>query len=424
MNHMNFFNPFKNHDEWHEDVLTRNFLLLVKNIPLVQIAFLEEIRKAVNGDVDIPSAVYQQLKLTDIRTQVVHHDSMMQNLEGTNIVSVLMSDDKLETMYKATNSDRSARYDGVIVCDPNWLFTVENKPNKNNVWLEQLNPNIKDDESNVIHETPACLSWRDMISLLSMLLDSAMLLPIERTLIEDFLAYIDEHYSWLNPYHKFALCKSDEYLINRKCMDVLAKCYPEKDVKYLKGWKHYIESGKSTIKFIALDTTAPKNTTDSWTVDLWMYAGDTMLSAREVYQKLNLNKLWVLSESDRNFTITPNFHFSFMSKGLLWLTGNKNATEYIRFWQTQGEIHQLKRSEFVPYFEMLAQNGIVCYDTDFPRFEEKILAKDYTTLNVCPGFLIKYTWDKESVLRLEKQGDDVFVENCKRIIESVFDVFD
>lgn len=89
MNHMNFFNPFKNHDEWHEDVLTRNFLLLVKNIPLVQIAFLEEIRNAVKDNLDIPSPIYQQLKLTDIRTQVAYSDSLMENLEETNKKTVL-----------------------------------------------------------------------------------------------------------------------------------------------------------------------------------------------------------------------------------------------------------------------------------------------------------------------------------------------
>ena len=45
MEKLNFFNPFKDKDITHEDVLTRNFLLLLKNIPAVQIAFFELIKQ-------------------------------------------------------------------------------------------------------------------------------------------------------------------------------------------------------------------------------------------------------------------------------------------------------------------------------------------------------------------------------------------
>ena len=53
MDHLNLFAPFESKDDSHEDVLTRNFLILVKNIPLVQVGFFELIRETLRDEVDI-----------------------------------------------------------------------------------------------------------------------------------------------------------------------------------------------------------------------------------------------------------------------------------------------------------------------------------------------------------------------------------
>ena len=69
MERLNFFNPFKDKDITHEDVLTRNFLLLLKNIPAVQIAFFELIKQKL-PTIGLESISMGQLSVSEIYTQV------------------------------------------------------------------------------------------------------------------------------------------------------------------------------------------------------------------------------------------------------------------------------------------------------------------------------------------------------------------
>ena len=48
MDHLNLFNAYKNKSNNHEDELTRSFLILLKNIPLLQVMFFEMVRKEMS----------------------------------------------------------------------------------------------------------------------------------------------------------------------------------------------------------------------------------------------------------------------------------------------------------------------------------------------------------------------------------------
>lgn len=124
------------------------------------------------------------------------------------------------------------------------------------------------------------------------------------------------------------------------------------EVKYHRGWKYYIESGRNTIKQIALD----ENKIDGdWTIDLWMYAGDTMNSAKETFEKIDLDNLFNLRK--QGFEISKNFHISYRSSNLLWFDGSLSIDEYIRFWKKEYvNLKQIKRSDFNNLFDKLEKN--------------------------------------------------------------------
>ena len=92
MNHLNLFKPFESKDPHHEDVLTRNFLILLKNIPLVQVGFFELIRDTVSSKgIQIESSAQGVLKLSEIYTQVDSNDNMFKNMSDINMLSIIIS---------------------------------------------------------------------------------------------------------------------------------------------------------------------------------------------------------------------------------------------------------------------------------------------------------------------------------------------
>ncbi len=171
----------------------------------------------------------------------------------------------------------------------------------------------------------------------------------------------------------------------------------KREVKYHRGWKHYIESGENTIKQIALDA----NETDKgFTIDLWLYAGDTMSAARETFSKLDVEKLLALQ--NQGFNLSSNFHLSYRSSNLLWFEGSLTFEEYIRFWKSEHiNLRQLKREEFIDYFNFLEDSNIILRE-DRSIIQEKILSKKYDRLNICPGISIRYTWDEQTAIDLDR----------------------
>ncbi|MTM73170.1 hypothetical protein GMA96_12520, partial [Turicibacter sanguinis] len=201
MNHLNLFNPYRNKLNSHEDELTRNFLILVKNIPLIQVIFFELIKNEMK-EINVDSIIDGDLFVEDIYTQLSSNNSLFSSplLEGRTLISIIISDDKLEDNVKVKNDTRQARYDGVITANPSWLFIIENKPSKENIWTRQLNPNIPEDSDIIIVEEPCCLSWRAIISKLNVILQKNMVNGLEYIMIENFIEYVDNEYHWLNPY--------------------------------------------------------------------------------------------------------------------------------------------------------------------------------------------------------------------------------
>ena len=402
MNRLNIFNPYKDKEINHEDVLTRNFLILVKNIPCVQTAFFELIKSKM-PQIDLESRALGELSVTEVYTQI-NSNGLLKGINDCKILSIIISDDELNKDHVVQESSRNARYDGVIICDPSWLFIIENKPDVNNVWLGQLNPNDEDAKGNELISDPCRLSWRNIIYIFNLLLEDNQLSYSERILIEDFLEYVNEEYSWLNPYSNLSLCRNSKWLMDKRCGDILTKVFNSKELKYHKGWKYYIDSSDidGIVREIALDYS------DGF-VTLWMYAGDTMVSSRELYKKVDVDEVKKLEKE--GFCLRPNFHISFRGTGLVWFdTTKKDCIEYINYWK-ENKIEQVENIKLEGYYNELVKNGII---DNSDEILNRILSKKYVKLNICPGFYFGYKWPIEVAKKEDK--DKFFVESVREKI--------
>lgn len=427
MNHLNFFTYYQNMNPKHENNLTRAFLICLENIPSVQNEFFKLISNSFDQqffDSELPLDSILEETYTQIsnRNSKINHEG----LKGRKLVSILLSDEKLDKNTNITNDDRNAIYDGIILCRPNLVFVVENKPNIYHVWDKQLNPNISNDLEIEIVETPCSISWSEIIIIFNNLLKSKGLHNIEKKMIEDFLSYINFYRPELNPYTNLFSCNGFEELINKRCRDILSKIEINgeyKNPEYHPGWGYYISSGMNTIKQIKLAYFEENN---QKYIRLDMVAADTQDSSKESYKLLEINRLKDLIK-DNSIKVESNFHYQHMNKNLLWFKGKVSIFDYLNFWKLNREqLKQLKRNgsnnhiTFDEFNLLMVNNGIIS-ETEIESFNTRIGSKKYMSLNVCAGFVIFKYWTLEEAIVLENES--MFIDDVSRSIERIYNVF-
>lgn len=421
MNHMNLFMPYEHHNEWHEDVLTRNFLYLLKSLPEMRELFFAFF--ANEYDLTVSDEFVNSI---EVNTQVTSSEDFFDSIPDTaKVVSILISDDKFKSSKRVEFSERYARYDGVIratdKAGSHWLFVVENKPRKENVRENQLDLNLGS-ASNRVHLNPkaCCLSWRKIVEAIGNHLAKGSVSVPANALMNDFLEYVDANYPLLKPYDRFVKCGRSSSLVRRRCRDVLTDFANGIPAIWHKGWMYYAESGDDRLKKIGFDV--EEGIDGEWQVSMWLFAGDTMNGARGFYESLDVDALQRILEEDRGFSVASNFHLSFVQTNLIWfkLANGIAPLDYAKYWcKNFKQINQVPKDDFSLSFERWRKLGFVA-DADRNLYLEKITSKAYEKVNLCPGFLIKYTWSKESAIALDNQGK--FVDEFRRIKNLAFSV--
>src|SRR6266568_2646721 len=126
MERLNYFSPYQSKGAWHEDQLTRAFLVVVRMVPLALAALLDLVREqqGVQGSESrIPTSSEMLTGGVEIQTQ----KNSIPQATG-RLVSVVMTDEEWHPEHDVVASDRGARYDGILAFDPEWLIVIENKP--------------------------------------------------------------------------------------------------------------------------------------------------------------------------------------------------------------------------------------------------------------------------------------------------------
>lgn len=420
---MNLFLPFENKEASHEDVLTRNFLFMLKALPVARKMFTSIIlSKTKERGVSDFGMLPDKFEIKEAYTQIDSSNNMFNRVENSVVLSSLISDDVFDPECRVEYSDRHARYDGVLVCEPNLWIIIENKPAVGNVWEGQLNLNLQGNgkKENLIRK-PCCLSWRDIVSGFNGLIAQGGLTELERMLVDDFLMYINEKYIWLNPFDRLDLCKDDPSLINKRCCSVLNEIGAG-EIKYHRGWGYYLSCDNPMIKMIALRC-EPEG--DSWVTRLRMHFGVTQSAAQRLYANINVEKFGSLLSSDTQMSAIGAFHYAVQADNVLFpeSSSNDNVLDYVRYWKNQAEqglVRQIKRPSFVSYHRQLINDSVVTA-ASMTAFQNEIMGKQYQKLNVCPELQIWCTWSRDCAISLDK--NDRLVEVVSEKVQSIMAIF-
>ncbi|WP_353892465.1 hypothetical protein PRVXH_001811 [Proteinivorax hydrogeniformans] len=417
MDYLNIFIPYKNKPLHHEDQLTRAFLILIKTVKLVEVLFLEVVIDEMQKNQTnlIPKGLmHQSGGLDTIETQV--RSTTKGRLEGEKgrLVSIVITDERLDREHKVERTDREGVYDGFIKYKPDWVFVIENKPDHKNIWLEQLNSRFN--ENYEIEEKPIVLTWKEIITKLSLLIENNLINNADLSIVSDFLDYVSEFFPELNPYDRFELCKDNKYLLDRRCIEIMKETELGV-VDYHRGWHHYIHlDNKPGVKEVAVHASVLEN--NGWSINLLIYPGDTMSQSRDFYSTLSVDKVLDLANK---WEVLPNFHFAFRSSNLLWTSVSASLYSYLTFWKNEvlnNNLKQRNRTDWGEYFNLLEKNKML-NDNDLTAINEKIIKTKMQKLNICPGVAFKYTWSKEEAIGIDNKSPGAFKSELLRRIKEV-----
>lgn len=426
MSHLNYFEPYQSKAKWHEDQLTRAYLIVLRYSPSALFMFYDKIYNSIANLADkkrlqIEIPVISELDLTTVQFETQVTD--LRNVVSNRLISVLITDEKFEPAADVTSSDRGARYDGVISFSRDLALIIENKPRSYNVWEEQLSPNLTGLSDGIeVTKIPAIIEWKEIIKSLTLLKSLASLSGAEKIIINDFLDYIDINFPFLNPYDNLSLSKNNYDLLLRRIKNIFLKlALREENVKYHQGWStYYLETGFEEIKMIGLEIKMKDNNWEN--LNLSLYFGDTLNQSRFFYKhKMNFDSISRLI--DLKWRYIPNFHISHIQKHLIWFdTPEISKEKYFEYWTSNiDKIKQYSKSDLLSLLEELNELKLIEIDTEKKtEINENIINSNRRYFNICPGFALIYPYSSEDAIKMDLKNE--LAPDIKRKIQEVLGI--
>ncbi len=398
MERLNYFNPYQSKPGHFEDQLTRAYLVLLKHSFHAFTTFFDYCKSKHVID---PNKGEFPLSLINFLENGWDFQTQKGNpvIDTDWLLSILITDEGLKhDLGGVESSERNARYDGLIAFGKSLTMIIENKPRSGNIWVGQLNPSIGNlSPETKLYSLPVVLEWKEIIKQLNLLLSINTASGYEKLMIEDFLAFIDSNFPFLNPFDSFDQCKGNHELILRRINNILKSIVIDENiVKYHHRWGFYIETPYKQIHEIGLIFGVKEN---EWWLELSLYFADTQGQAVSFYK----SKPDISSINTTEWGLFGNFHFSFMNTHLVWFK-TEDYTNYLNFWLKNTELlYQHGREEIPQLIQKLAELEVIIVNSETEEtMNDKFFSKAYQTLNICPGFGLIYEISSIQAEKLDK----------------------
>lgn len=404
MDRLNYFNPYESKGSHYEDQLTRAYLTLLRYSYQAFSLFYVYCTKAQATEVPLYDLMDEDWNFSTQKSNPL--------IETEKLLSILITDSHLSDHYtEIEKSDRNARYDGIITLGSKLTLIIEVKPRNNDVWWGQLRPSKNRlAEDTFIYPSPAILEWKQIIGHLNKLIASKASSGFEKMMIEDFLAFVDERFSYLNPFDNLYLCKNNIELLKRRISNLLKGLVRNEElVQTHRGWGHYIATPYNEIKEIGLILNQKDN--DNWSIELSLYFGASQTQARSFYQKGPV----IGPQLFKDWHIFGNFHVSFVTSNLVWLPANAGAAAYIDYWKKhRDKIRQQPRSAVPVYLQQLVEDGILKIGkAEKDELDRRFYHTGMQTLNMVPELGMLFKIEKEEAESLDSKGELLGLLNQK-----------
>ncbi len=385
---LNFFEPFERLPPNHENQLTRALLLVLRLSPVAHESWLA---RAAPGRrlPELPVAVF------NTQRRAVRADGQAE--DQVPLVSVFLApNNPLGEDAIVMESDRQQVLDAVIEYGDALVMVVENKvAEDSDAQARELNVAgagvfiAAEQERQVV-------TWPEVIGDVTGIVERGLAGGAERTILEDFLAYVEDHFAELGPYRTLGLCAGNAFRTGRRLRALLGEAV---------GLEARIDKWGPTVELPELPGTASRAYLFSpdGGIELSVYPADTLSQARAFYSRPAAVAALQALAKDHEWEVSPNFHFGHMEGGYAWTTTNANVERYIALWQERiEETRTVKREEWDAYWAWLIQEHVASPD-DRAEFDRHFTATHRQTATPRPGLRLVRRWELNQAEVLDGQ---------------------
>jgi hypothetical protein len=385
---LNFFEPFERLPANHENQLTRALLLVLRLSPVAHESWLA---RAAPGRrlPELPVAVFTTQRRA-VRIETSAEDQVP-------IVSVFLAPSRPlgeDVIVKA--SDRLQVLDAVIEYGDALVMVVENKvAEASDAQARELNITgagvviAPDQERQVV-------TWPQVIGDVTGIVERELVGGAERAVLEDFLAYVEDHFAELGPYRTLGLARGNEFRTRRRLRALLGEASRREG---------RIDKWGPTVELPELPRTASRAYLFSVDggIELSVYPADTLSQARAFYKRPAAVAALQALATEANWKVMPNYHFGHMEGGYGWTTTTIDAERYVALWQAKiDETNVVKRDDWDKYWTWLIQEQIASPE-DRIEFDRHFTATNRQTATPRPGLMVVRRWELNEAEALDGQ---------------------
>lgn len=328
--HLNVFLPYERPPH-HEDQLTRAAMIVMRALPLARDAFLARIGALLSARLPEPELDMQTRHVMKSPTLTLNE------AEGPSLhqlISVFLSPDEGLDLSRAKIQERvrEQRLDGVLRFGDELAIVIESKTVGHAPSDQAKQIRLRGVE--VQEQKVVPLGWHELLEDWWTLLERELLAPAERVLIEDLIAFAEEHFAHLLPFTTLGRAGDHDLRRQRRLMALLREAAGIADVEPERpgiGATVMLDTaiGTQSTQRIALQQQAESLALCTWPAEL-------KAQAKAMYRTGRAQRLidFVVAHADA-WQVRPNLQLAFRNAPVaqrLFPHCQLPITEYIHRW--------------------------------------------------------------------------------------------
>jgi hypothetical protein len=387
---LNFFSPYERLPAGHENQLTRALLLLLRMSPLAHVEWLRLVD---------PSLSLRALPAAEFATQRRAVRAAGGGEEPAGLVSVFLAPERpLAGGGDVVESDRGQVLDAIV--DYGELVTViENKVfeaadlQAREINLRGAGVRLADGQEIVV------VVWRDLLEALTGLREGGLVGGAEAAVLDDFLAYVEDHFPDLGPFRTLALCAGIPSRLERRLRQLLGDAAAGEAESSPSGPRVATPAGAVAGRDAYLTATGDGE------VQLALYPADTLGQAAKFFGRPAAVAGVLGLDAAPGWTVKPNFHFGHMQRGFCWTTSEIALEDYLRLWEGRIATEaSVPREQWDGYWAWLLAEGMARAE-DRPEFDRNFTATARRTATPRPGLCLFRSWPLAEAEALDSRGE-------------------
>lgn len=325
--HLSVFVPY-DLPAHHEDQLTRAAMIVMRTISLARDALLARVGARPSARLPEPELDIQARDVLKLSAS-----SMTEGFTLRRLISVFLSPDVELDLSGTVIAERigEQRLDGVLRFGDELVVVIESKTSGD----ESSNQasQLRRRGVTILQESVFALGWHELIEDWWSLLERGLLAPAERVLMEDLIAFAEEHFTHLLPFTALGRAGENDHRRQRRLVALMRDVMPGGDVEQMHrpdlGAVVMLEKATKTTQRIALMQDGDALALCTWLAEL-------KPQAQALYQTGRAQRLTdFLADHPGDWQGRPNVHLAFWNAPVaqrLYLTCRQEISQYIGNW--------------------------------------------------------------------------------------------